>query len=93
MPYISYPNHSTPVIIFLGIVIFKYEIQYFNQSFVKYIIEPSGKSNFSKIYVEIIELNIELISIDNEAPRIPIFNIVIINKQEIKCNINNAIEI
>ena len=58
MPYISYSNHSTPVIIFLGIVIFKYEIQYFHKSFVKYIIEPSGKSNFSKIYVEIIELNI-----------------------------------
>ncbi len=90
MPFISYPNHSPPVINIPGIVIFKYEIL---MSFVKYIIEPSGKSNFSKIYVEIIELNIELITIDNEARRIPIFNIVIINKQEIKCNINDAIEI
>ena len=51
MPYISYPNHSTPVINIPGIVIFKYEIQYFNESFVKYIIEPSGKSNISKIYI------------------------------------------
>ena len=51
IPYISYPNHSPPVINIPGIAIFKYEIQSFNESFEKYIIEPSGKSNISKIYV------------------------------------------
>ena len=30
IPCISYPNHSPPVINIPGIVIFKYEIQYFN---------------------------------------------------------------